>query len=125
MEGASSRPEILRDLEGLAEHLNAHQVELIAQIERHLRAVHHTMLRIGTLRDARHRVGPELLNGDRRAALTGLADEIGAIEDQLELQEDTCREMHAIVMRMQEGASDLRLMAERLKLQADDASEEA
>jgi hypothetical protein len=83
------------------------------------------MRRIGILRDARHRVGPELSNGERRATLNGLADEIGAIEAQLELQEDTCREMHAIVRRMQEGVSDLRLMAERLKLSADHTSEEA
>jgi hypothetical protein len=125
MEADPSRSLILRDLEGFAQHLNEHQLDLIAQIESHLRAVHHAMLRIGGLRAARHRVGPELSNGERRTALFGLADEISAIEAQLELQADTCREMHAIVRRMQEGASDLRLMAERLKLSADHASEEA
>jgi hypothetical protein len=117
----TSRPQILRDLERLAEFLNAHQLDLIAQIEGHLRAVHHTMRRISTLRDAGHRVGPELSNGERRTALFGLGDEISEIEANLQLQADTCREMHGIVTRMQEGASDLRLMAERLKLSADEA----
>ena len=106
--------EILRNLEDRAEQLTAHQLDLIAQIEGHLRAVHHTMRRIGTLRAARYRDGPGLTNGERRMALSGLASEIEAIEAQLELQEDTCREMQAIIRSMQEGAADLRLIAQRL-----------
>ena len=120
-----SRTQILGSLEVLAEYLTAHQLDLIAQIEGHLGAVHHTLRRINTLRAARHRVGPELSNGERRAALIDLADQIGAIETQLEHQEDTCRAMHAIIRRMQEGAADLRLIAERLKAEAHDASEGA
>jgi hypothetical protein len=99
------RTQSVHMLEEQAEHLNADQLDLIAQIERHLRAVQLTMRRIGTLRDARHRVGPELSDGERCAALTGLADEIGVIETNLELQEDSCREMHAIVSLPGCGAS--------------------
>jgi len=113
-------------LERFAEQLTAHQVELIAQIEGHLRAVHHTMRRIETLRTVRQRVGRELSNGERRDVLARLADEVAAIERQLETEEDTCRAMHVIIRRMQEGMGDLRLITRRPTTVArNDTSEQA
>jgi hypothetical protein len=110
-----SRLQILADLEGCAEQLTERHDALIAQIESQLRAVHHTLHRIGTLRSARHRVGPELSDSARHTAVAGLTDEIIAIEAHLEEQEDTCRAMHAMIRKMYEGVSDLRLLAARLK----------
>jgi len=113
-------------LEGFAEQLTAHQIELIAQIEGHLRAVHHTMRRIGTLRTVRQSVGPELSNGERREVLARLAEELAAIERQLESEEDTCRAMHMIVRRMQEGMADLRMITRWPRTAApNDTSEQA
>ena len=120
----SSRAKILRRLEDRAERLAVHQLDLMAQIDAHFRAARHIMRRIGMLRPGRLRAGPRLTIGLRRAVLSELENEIGEIESQLELQEDTCRKMHRIIRWMQEGAADLQLIqliAERLELNSRDA----
>ena len=119
-----SRASVIQRLEEQAELLNAHQLDLVAQIETHLRAVHQTMRRISSLRSSRHRVGRELTNGEKRATLDALAGEIEAIENQINLQQDTCREMQTIVHRMQEAAGDLRLIALRLRTPDSDSPAE-
>jgi hypothetical protein len=52
-----------------ADMLAVYQVDLLAQVERQVRAVHHTMRHIEKLRSARTRVGPELSNGQRDEVL--------------------------------------------------------
>ena len=120
-----SRDTILVGLEQQAEELNAHQLDLIAQIEAHLRAVHHTMRRIGALRSARHRVGPELSNGERRMALDDLSAQIHDIEEQLKVQEETCRSMHELVRKMLNAAWALKIVAARLTCKTDEPSASA
>jgi ribosomal 50S subunit-associated protein YjgA (DUF615 family) len=83
-----------------AEFLVLEQLDLLAQVEAQLRAVHHTMRRIEKLRAAKHRVGPELSEGLRRETLHGLTAELEALDAQLATQHSCCHEMLHTVERM-------------------------
>jgi len=92
-----------RELEGFerdAEALVAHQLDLIAQLERQLRAVHRTMRQIERLRKANVRVGPELSNGQKFDTLNDLTDELAAIAQELNTQHESCVEMQATIDHM-------------------------
>jgi hypothetical protein len=83
-----------------AEFLVLEQLDLLAQVEAQLRAVHHTMRRIEKLRNPKHRVGPELSDGVRSDTLAGLAAELEALESHLATQHSCCHEMLNTVERM-------------------------
>lgn len=86
----------------------AYQLDLLAQLERQLRAVHHTMRRIERLRGAGERVGPELSNGQRLATLGSLAEEIAELESHIRVQHDCCADMQATIAHMRERITNLR-----------------
>jgi hypothetical protein len=102
------RAPILRAFEREAELLVAHQLDLLAQIEAQLRAVHHTMRRIERLRGDKLRVGTELSNGERRTLLSGLSEELAALETQLTIEHQCCGDMQATINHMQQRLRDLK-----------------
>jgi chaperonin cofactor prefoldin len=83
-----------------AEMLVALQLDLVAQLERQLRAVHRTMRQIERLRNAKRRVGRELSNGEKATTLNHLTDELTAIDQELKTQHESCREMQSTVDKM-------------------------
>jgi chaperonin cofactor prefoldin len=90
----------LESLELDAEVLVAHQLDLVAQLECQLRAVHRTMRQIEQLRSAKRRVGPELSNGEKTTTLNHLTDELTAIDRELKTQHESCRDMQSTVDKM-------------------------
>jgi hypothetical protein len=119
MNDHASRDTILRSLENRAEELTANQLDLLAQIEAHLRAVQHTMRTISTMRAAKFRIGPALSNGERLVALTDLAEQMIAIESHLRIQMETCGEMDRLIGKMLKATADARAMAQKLADTAD------
>ena len=107
----TSRDRLLAVLEQQAEVLATYQIDLLAELERQIRAVHHTMRHIERLRAARLRVGPELTNGQRTETLVSLAGEISALDAQVETQHECCRDMSTLIRKMQQGTRALRLHA--------------
>jgi hypothetical protein len=107
--GDKSRAAGLHALEQDAELLVLEQLDLLAQVEAQLRAVHHTMRRIETLRAAKFREGePELSNGQRGEVLVGLLEELLALDEHLDIQYQCSREMQKTVERMQQRLKALR-----------------
>jgi predicted nucleic acid-binding Zn-ribbon protein len=94
--------------EAEAEVLAAHQLDLLSQLEAQLRAVHHTMRCIEKLRGAKHRVGPDVTNGQRADALNTLAAELAAIDKELNVQHQSCEDMQRSIREMQAQLSALR-----------------
>ena len=90
----------LKAFEREAEILVAHQLDLIAQLERQLRGVHRTMRQIEKLRNARSRPGPELANGEKALTLNRLTDELTTIDEELGTQHESCVEMKATIDHM-------------------------
>lgn len=90
-----------------------HQLDLLAQLEAQLRAVHHTMRCIERLRGSRHRVGTELTNDQRSDTLTQLAGELDAIDEELNQQHRSCQEMQASITKMQQWLASLRDAGEK------------
>ena len=97
-----------------AEVLVAHQLDLLAQLERQIRAVHLTLKQIEKLRRPEHRVGAELTNGQRRVVLAALASEVDVIDKALETQHESCADMQRCVHEMRQCLAELRPAAERL-----------
>jgi hypothetical protein len=95
----ASNPE---DFEVDAEVLVAYQLDLVAQLECQLRAVHHTMRQIEQLRSGTRRVGPELPNGGKVKTLNHLTDELTAIDQELTRQHESCLEMLRTVGKMRD-----------------------
>jgi hypothetical protein len=102
------RQEQLRVIEQDAELLTAQQLDLLAQVESQLRAVHHTMRHIEKLRNVRHRVGPELTNGERAMTLAELAEEVAALDTHLGIEHGCCTDMTVVIGAMQERVRALR-----------------
>jgi chromosome segregation ATPase len=109
-----NRQSEIRAFEEEAEVLAAYQLDLLAQLERQLRAVHHTMRRIERLRSPDHRVGPELSNGQRLATLRDLSDEIADLESHIKIEHECCDEMLATIAQMRERITHLRTRASRV-----------
>jgi uncharacterized coiled-coil protein SlyX len=104
-----SRAAGVRALEEDAELLVLDQLDMLAQVEAQLRAVHHTMRRIEKLRAAKHRRNtPEPSNGERSDALAGLAEELRALDEHLTQQHACGREMQVTVERMHQRLKGLR-----------------
>ena len=91
-----------------------HQLDLLAQLEAQLRAVHHTMRCIEKLRSGKYHVGPELTNGQRRETLEWLSSELTAIDDELHVQQRSCADMQRCIQETQAQLASLR---QRLELQ--------
>ena len=97
-----------------AEVLFVQHLDLLAQLEEQLRAVHHTMRRIERLRGGSRRVGPELTNGERESILRGLAKEIDELDRHVAIEHDCCRAMHMTIGEMQQRVTTLKRLAGRL-----------
>jgi ATP-dependent Lon protease len=101
----------IKAFEAEAEKIVVHQLDLVAQLEAQLRAVHRTMRAIEKMRTARYRVGRELSNGQRGTTLTMLAAEIQAIDEELGVQHQSCLDMQRSIREMQARLTDLRMAA--------------
>jgi hypothetical protein len=98
----------IRRFEQDAEKLVVYQLDLLAQLERQLRAVHHTMRHIEKLRSAKDRVGPELSNGARGAELVNLSDEVAQLDVHFKVEHECCTEMQITIAQMQNLLAELR-----------------
>jgi hypothetical protein len=110
-DGDRTRAPILEAFEAHAEWLFVHHLDLLAQIEAHLRAVHHTMRRIERLRGPKLRVGAEPTNGERGTVLKGLSEEIAQLDAQVSEQRQCCNEMQATITDMEQYLQDLKRVA--------------
>jgi chaperonin cofactor prefoldin len=124
MEDNMFRISQIRDFELEAEVLVAHQLDLLAQIEGQLRAVHQTMRRIERLRNVNNRVGPELSNGARQEVLAALTQELNAVDAQLLLQHQSSRDMQSTIAKMQERLAAIKRLAEKRLHSTDGGSDE-
>ena len=113
--GDDQRKMEVRDFEDDAEVLFVQHLDLLAQLEAQLRAVHHTMRRIERLRGGSRRVGPELANGERESILRGLAKEIDELDGHIAIEHDCCRAMHTTIGEMQQRVATLKRLAGRLR----------
>ena len=95
----------------MPEVLVAHQLDLDAQLEKQLRAVHHTMRRIEQLRGARRRRGGSvtLSNGARENTLDHLSAELTSIDTELDTQHELCLEMQTTVEKMRARLRAMRM----------------
>jgi hypothetical protein len=104
-------PTAVKAFEGEAELLAVHQLDLLSQLEAQLRAVHRTMRIIEKLRSDKHRVVRELEHDERVAALSALASELGAIDEELQVQHRSCGDMQELIRGMQTRLSTMRAIA--------------
>jgi len=90
------------DFESHAEILVAHQLDLVAQLERQLRGVHRTMRQIEQLRSAqRRREGnAAVTTSAKTTALDHIRDELTEIDNELTTQHESCLEMKQTVEKM-------------------------
>jgi chromosome condensin MukBEF ATPase and DNA-binding subunit MukB len=105
-----------RALETLAferdtEMLAACQLDLLAQLERQLRAVHHAMQHIDKLRNFAHRAEPALTVEARHSMLTRVDEAIEALDSQLQVEHSCCSHMRDTIIKMQARVADLRRRA--------------
>jgi hypothetical protein len=103
------------DFEDDAEVLFVQHLDLLAQLEAQLRAVHQTMRRIERLRGSSRRVGPELANGERESIVLGLAKEIDELDLNVGIEHVCCRAMHTTIGEMQQRVATLKRLAGRLR----------
>ena len=101
-------PQRVALLEEHAERLAVFQLDLLAQVEHQLRAIHGTMRHIEKLRRPELRVGPELSAASRKTTLASLDSDIAALEAQLGLESECCAEMHLTIEKMQRCVTTLR-----------------
>jgi hypothetical protein len=107
--------ETRQHLETEAEVLVVYQLDLLAQVEAQVRAVHHLMRRLNQLRARTPRQpGVALSNGDRSDTMAGLAAEVEAIGKQLSVQQECCGDMQTTIARMQERLPVLKKVAAQL-----------
>jgi predicted nucleic acid-binding Zn-ribbon protein len=120
---AENRAHQMQLVERDAEMLAVLHLDLLAQVEQQLRAVHHTMRHIETLRQTKNRVGPELSNGQRETTLTHLGEEVEALDAQLNTEHACCTEMRDIIATMQAHVRELRRRVAFTERASNDASE--
>jgi chaperonin cofactor prefoldin len=101
-------------LEQDAEVLVTYQLDLLAQVEAQLRAVHHTMRAIEKLRGGHAHVGPELTKGEQQHMLKGLSVELESLEQQIETQHECCRDMQRTIKKMQSRFTKFKHVAGRM-----------
>ena len=112
MPGDANRAAMLAAFEREAEVLAVHQLDLLAQLEAQLRAVQHTMRCIEKLRATKHRVGPELTDAARTETLMMLASELETIDNELQVQHQSCDDMQRTIRDMQARLKPLRQTVE-------------
>ena len=110
-----TRDSIIHAFEQQAELLVVHHLDLIAQIEAQLRAVHHTMRRIERLRGAKHRVGSELSNGQRLATLVDLSTELIELDKHLLTERECCLGMQDTINQMEHRLATLKKVTKQLE----------
>jgi uncharacterized coiled-coil protein SlyX len=113
----SSRQSVIRDFEREAEVLVVHHLDLLAQMEAQLRAVHNTMRRIYGMRAREFREGPELTNGQRASTLTDLSIEMAAIDRNLQEEHECCGDMQQTINQMQAHLTRLKQLARHVGVQ--------
>jgi hypothetical protein len=97
-----------------AEALVAFQLDLLAQLECQLRAVHRTMRQIEKLRSAEaRREGVAVSNGEKLDALDHLTHEVEAIDGELATQHESCGMMLETVETMRGRLRQLRQSSSR------------
>jgi hypothetical protein len=109
-----ARNSVILDFEDDAEVLFLQHLDLLAQLEAQLRAVHHTLRGIERLRGGSRRVGPELANGDRETILLGLGREVDELDRYVTVEHDCCAAMHTTIVVLQERVATLKRLAARL-----------
>jgi hypothetical protein len=99
----------LQDTEMLA----VSHLDLLAQLERQLRAVHQTMRHIDKLRNLKRRVEPVApLSADQsETASTSLDEDIEALDSHLHVEHSCCSHMRDTIIKMQSRVADLRRRA--------------
>ncbi len=96
------RAKALVAFEQNAEELVVYQLDLLAHLERQLRAAHHLMRNIEKLRStAKGRVGKELSNGERGDTLSHLDAELDELDTHVRTQRQLCSDMHQTINQMQ------------------------
>lgn len=105
---ASDAASIRTIVEQEAEHLVVFQLDLLAQLEHQLRAVHLTMRQIEKLRGDKDRAGGALSNGQKIEALDDLRQELDVIDKELNTQHQSCQLMLATVEQMRDQLRRLR-----------------
>jgi hypothetical protein len=110
-----ARQSLIHDFEDDAEVLFVQHLDLLAQLEAQLRAVHHTMRGIERLRGGSRRVGPELVNSERETILLGLATEIDDLDRYIAIEHDCCRAMHTTIAVLQQRIATLKRLTARLQ----------
>jgi hypothetical protein len=107
-------------VEGEAEVLVAYQLDLLAQLECQLRAVHRTMRQIEKLRSAKdRREGATPSNGEKLDALEHLTHEVEAIDRELATQHESCGLMLETVETMRGRLRQLRQSSGRTRTASD------
>ena len=99
-------PQTRAAFERQAEVLVVHQLDLLAQLEKQIRAVHNTLKQIEKLRVAK--LGQELTDDQRGSALTTLASELAVIDKELETQHESCGDMQRCIEQMRQRLGELR-----------------
>src|SRR4051812_21898172 len=103
------------ELEREAEILAAYQLDLLAQVEVQVRAVHGLMRCLEQLRVRKPgQTTVELANGQRADTIGELSTEMAGIERQLRLQQQCCAEMQATIARMEHRLPVLKTAVVRL-----------
>jgi flagellar biosynthesis chaperone FliJ len=83
-----------------AEELVTYQLDLLAHLERQLRAAHHLMRNIEKLRNVKNRrVGKELSNIERVDTLSHLDAELDELDTHVRTQRQLCSDMHQTINR--------------------------
>src|SRR4029078_1724257 len=122
--GDDQRKTEISDFEDDAEVLFVQHLDLLAQLEAQLRAVHHQMRSIERLRGGSRRVGPELSNGERESILAELTQEVGEVDPHVSLDHECCRSMHMTSAYMRARVATLKQLARRLYTSEPSASDD-
>jgi hypothetical protein len=105
-----------------AEMLAVSHLDLLAQLERQLRAVHQTMRYIDKLRNLKRRVEPAALPSEpSQSAATSLDEDIDALDSHLHVEHSCCSHMRDTIIKMQSCVADLRRRASAIDNSPSDA----
>jgi hypothetical protein len=113
---------VIRDFEREAEVLVVHHLDLLAQMEAQLRAVHKTMRRIHGMRAKEFRGGPELTNGQRAATLSDLSGALAGIDHNLQEEHECCEDVQQTIKKMQAHLTRLKQLAHHVNVLPDDST---
>jgi hypothetical protein len=93
-----------------AEMLAISHLDLLAQLERQLRAVHQTMRQIDKLRNLKRRIEPAapVALDQVQPAQASLDEDIEALESHLHVEHSCCSHMRDTIIKMQCRVADLR-----------------